>query len=109
MGYSCVKASGGGEVSTVHLPLTFHWYDETESGRKRIEYRSMETIDKKLRIVPSKWMRDIWEKRSEITHVRFSRAYTKTIMLFRVEKIDIGPCPIEGWTGDYIRIYFADL
>lgn len=83
----------------LHLVLTHHWYDETTSGRKRIEYR---------KITP-RWARLIWERRSEIAFVRFARGYTATTATYRVTQIDVGPCPIQGWDGDYYRIHFTDI
>jgi len=100
-------------MKTLHLVLTHHWFKETWEGRKRVEYRAMTTIAKtgkfKGKRVASLWMTRIWFQRETITHVRFMRGYTSTTATFRVEKIDIGPCPIEGWTGNYIRIHFTDL
>lgn len=87
-------AAGSG--ITLHLVLTHHWYDQTESGEKRIEYR-----------YPSpRWMEQIWERRDHISAVRFARGYTSRTITRPVERIDIGPCPIPGWGGDYIRIHF---
>jgi hypothetical protein len=80
----------------LHLVLTAHWYDETVRGAKRIEYRD----------ITEHWLKRIWERRDKITHVRFSRGYTKTAQTFRVRKIDLGRCPIPGWDGAYYRIHF---
>lgn len=88
--------SGCERCLVLHLVLTYHWYDETESGRKRIEYRKMS----------DRWRRLIWDRRHEITHVRFARGYTSTMQTFEVEKIDVGSCPIEGWNDEYFRIHF---
>jgi hypothetical protein len=89
---------------TLKLFLTHHWFDETRAGRKRVEYRSMTEENGK----PSRWYGQLWVKRHQITHVRFSRGYTPTTLLFKVVKIDIGPCPIPGWEGDYYRIHFTE-
>lgn len=83
----------------LHLVLTHHWYDETAAGHKRIEYRCMKP----------RWMRLIYERRDMIKRVRFSRGYTRTTQTFAVDKIDLGPCPIPGWSGQYFRIHFSDL
>ena len=83
----------------LHLVLTHHWYDETAAGRKRIEYRRMTTH----------WMILIYERRDTIKRVQFSRGYTRTTQTFAVDKIDLGPCPIPGWDGQYFRIHFSDL
>lgn len=85
---------------TLHLVLTHHWFDESTNpvDPKRTEYREMS----------ARWMRLIYERREQITHVRFARGYTKTTQTFSVTLIDIGPCPIAGWTGDFIRIHFTE-
>jgi hypothetical protein len=82
---------------TLYLVLTHQWFDVTESRSKRIEYRAM----------TDRWRRLIWDRREQITHVRFSRGYTSRTLTFAVEKIDVGTCPIEGWGGDYYRIHFT--
>ena len=94
MDYAAV--SGCVRCLVLHLVLTYHWYDETESGRKSVEYRAM----------TDRWRRQIWDRRDEITHVRFARGYTSTMQTFEVEKIDVGSCPIEGWDDEYYRIHF---
>jgi len=86
-------------MSTLHLVLTHHWFDETNEGRKRIEYRKM----------TPHWMRLIYERRDEINRVRFARGYTDRTITYRVTKIDIGLCPIKGWDGDYFRIHFENI
>jgi hypothetical protein len=80
----------------LHLVLTGHWYDEAARGAKTIEYR----------YITQHWLNRIWARRELITHVRFSRGFTKTTQTFRVAKIDIGRCPIPGWDGEYYRIHF---
>lgn len=81
----------------LHLFLTFHWFDETESGRKRIEYR----------VRSRRWMRLIYARRDRIGWVRFARGYTKRTITYRVDHIDLGRCPIKGWRKKYIRIHFS--
>jgi hypothetical protein len=93
----------------LHLVLTNHWYDETAAGRKRVEYRSKTIVDKgTLRERPSKWIHQIWQKRHQIKTVTFSRGMTPTTQRFAVAKIDMGPCPIPGWAGEFIRIHFTE-
>lgn len=89
---------------TLNLVLRNNWYDEAKAGRKRVEYRSMTDLLGK----PSKWYGQIWLKRHQITRVRFHRGYTATTLLFNVVKIDIGPCPYAGWSGDYYRVHFTE-
>jgi hypothetical protein len=81
---------------TVTLVLTYRWFDLIASGEKRVEYR---------RIIPY-WTRRIWNRRDNIVTVRFSRGYTRYTTTHRVTKINIGPCPYDGWDGVYYRIHF---
>lgn len=85
------------ERDTLFLPLTYHWYDLTESGAKTIEYREM----------TEHWRKQIWERRAHIKTVRFARGYTSRTIDRHVDRIDIGPCPIPGWDGSYYRIHFS--
>jgi len=80
----------------LHLVLTYHWFDEIESGRKRKEYREMSPH----------WKRLIWDRRDKITHVRFARGYTSKTMTFPVEKIMKERCPYDGWDDVYYTLSF---
>jgi hypothetical protein len=82
---------------TLHLVLTHHWYDATENGDKTAEYRAM----------TPRWKHLIWDQRGDIRHVRFARGYTKRTITRTVQRIDIGPCPIPGWDGQFYRIHFS--
>ena len=84
------------DTVTIHLVLTRHWYDKIAAGPKRVEYRKMS----------DHWKRLIWDRRESVSRVRFSRGYTKITLEFDVTKIDIGPCPYDGWDDTYYRIYF---
>ena len=87
------------EKVIVHLVLTHYWFDEMTAGRKDIEYRAMSPH----------WTKLIWDRRGKITHARFSRAYTSTMILRPVTRIDIGPCPYEGWDADYYRLHLGPI
>ena len=89
-------------MKTLHLVLNFAWYDETESGRKRIEYRSKIHKDGTY----TKWRKQIWGQRDKLTHVRFQRGYTSTNETYEIVKIDEGECPLSGWDYRYYRIHF---
>lgn len=84
---------------TLVLTLKYHWFDLTLSGSKTVEYRAM----------TSNWKRRIWERRHDLKEVCFYRGYTSQNVTKRITLIDIGPCPIEGWEGDFYRIHFAPL
>ena len=85
-------------MKILHLVLTHHWYNEVTSGHKYIEYRQQSPHWKKL----------IWDKKEELTHVRFAKGYSKEQILRKIKKIDIGTCPYEGWDEDYYRIEFEE-
>ena len=78
----------------VHLVLTYHWFDEMVNLRKHVEYRAM----------TPHWKRLIWDRRNEIAAARFSRGYTAETIVRPVIGIDVGPCPYNGWDGDYYRL-----
>ncbi len=86
----------------INLVLTNHWYDETAAGRKRVEYRVMTGGGGG----PSQYLGQLWHQRHTLKRVRFSRGYTPTTQTFDIVKIDVGPCPIPGWSGEYYRIHF---
>jgi len=81
----------------LHLVLKHYWFHATVYGDKRIEYREM----------TDHWKKRIWDRKEEITTVRFSRGYTSEVVEYAVDLIDVGPCPIEGWDGYYYRIHFS--
>ncbi len=81
---------------TLTLVLATKWFDLTESGEKRTEYREMKEC----------WRKQLWDARDRITHVRFLRGYTSRAITFEVKSIDVGPCPIPGWSGTYYRIHW---
>lgn len=80
---------------TLHLVLRHHWFDLTEHGEKTVEYRAK----------TPRWLRLIYDRRDRINRVKFSRGYSPHTITRRVILIDIGPCPIPGWEGEYIRIH----
>ena len=78
----------------VHLVLTYHWFDDMIALRKPVEYR----------VMSPHWKRLIWDRRNEIAAARFSRGYTAETILRPIIGIDVGPCPYNGWDGDYYRL-----
>jgi len=87
------------ELITLHLVLTYHWYDEMKAGRKDIEYR----------LVSRHWHRLIWLRREQIFMVRFSRGYTSETMSRAVLRIDRGRCPLDDWNGEYYRLHMPPI
>lgn len=79
---------------SLFLVLTYEWFDLMLAGKKDIEYREATAF----------WRRRIWERREELTHVTFARGYTQTRITRTILSIDIGTCPIEGWSGRHYRI-----
>ena len=83
---------------TLHLVLSFKWFDKTFSGHKWVEYRE----------VKPHWNRLIWNRREELTHVRFARGYSSQALTLPLLHIDVGPCPIQGWDGDFYRLHLGN-
>lgn len=92
------RRSETGEACVIDLVLTHGWYDKVEAGEKRVEYRTPTPF----------WLKRIWARRHEITHLRVRRGYTSRSLTFPVSAIDNGPCPYSGWVGQFIRIHFTD-
>lgn len=66
-------------LSVLNLVLTYHWFDEIESGRKTHEYRRC-----------SPYWNNVMEKRREnIDSVVFHRGYTAYIIKKEVKSITI--------------------
>lgn len=103
----------------LHLPLRRKWYEMIESGEKKEEYREIKPYWIKRIMKCRKWcgcatveftsgrisstpdLLRCRQKRCEnilnfcaisggFTHVRFSRGYTNTTMMFKIESITIG-------------------
>ena len=87
------------EAVVLHLVLTHRWFDMMACRAKDVEYRAM----------TEHWTRLIWDRRDRITHARFARGYTSQTILRPVRCIDIGPCPYDGWDGDYYRIHMPPV
>lgn len=84
-------------IGALHLMLHGKWFDATQHGDKRVEYRQ----------IKPRWTKQIWEKRNTLTALVLHRGYTSNVIRATITKIDIGPCPYPGWEGDYYRIHFA--
>lgn len=111
--------------------LKREWYDEIASGEKTVEYRSLVGKNGKR----SKWcaifgmdpdrfyhdgegfMADGSVKASCIAPINWvavfrvgypsnSKPRKYPDIVRRITKIDIGPCPYNGWDCDYFRIHF---
>ncbi len=101
-------------MKILDLPLKAKWYDMTESGVKKEEYRNINPYWC-CRLVAGNYSRSYWEllqhditkaepitkhkfsdelrlfyKMADYTHVRFRYGYTKRTMLFELKEITIG-------------------
>lgn len=84
-------------VRTVHFILKSVWFEQIKNGTKNVEYRA----------VTPRWTA-ILSKKPNVAI--FSRGYTNRGRVVRViEKIDVGPCPIPHWSGDYYRIHLRQI
>ena len=64
---------------TINAVLTYHWYGEIESGRKRVEYRD----------ITDYWTARLWADgmAERVKAIRFSRGYTNTRKTWEVTRI----------------------
>lgn len=85
------KTPCGAVPPSLFLTLTHEWFDKMLLGQKDIEYREATAF----------WRKRIWLRKNEITHVTFSRGYTKTRMTRQVLSIDLGTCPYPDFNAPY--------
>lgn len=99
--------------------LKKEWYDRIASGEKTVEYRRIcDHWMKRLGFVRTFAVQSDWTEREIEPHqvnkhaemfavfrLGYSRKYPDIER--RVTKIDVGPCPYEGWDGEYFRIFFS--
>ena len=111
--------------------LKREWYDKIASGEKTIEYRSLvdkngnqskwcnifgmdpdrfcrtpsefdeNEIVKPVAIAPNDWLAVF-----RVGYPSNSKPRKWPDIVRRIVKIDIGPCPYDGWDGEYFRIHF---
>jgi hypothetical protein len=93
-----MSSANAANALVVHFVLKRHWHAEMLAGRKDIEYRA----------VTPYWTARLM--RRPIRWARFSRGYNAHGAFIRpVIKIDIGPCPYPGWTGDFYRVHLGPI
>ena len=101
------------------LNLTAHWWNDIHAGVKTVEYRRLCPYWHR-RICNAVFGRTFHEppvpmadfRKGVTPHyltVTFRRGYSRNWpdLTRTVTRIDIGPCPYDGWRGDYFRIYFT--
>jgi len=81
------------------LSLKRKWFAKIWNGEKTIEYRRVTPKYRKL----ATW---IGEARGVFMMFYIGMMKTGPRMLVQVSKIDVGPCPLEGFDGEYYRIHF---
>lgn len=81
--------------------FTFHlkreWFDLIWSGDKTVEYREIKPHWTKMTAALGQSFRATFVA----GYVRGGRRVEADVF-----KVDIGPCPYEGWSGDYYRFHF---
>lgn len=95
--------------------LKYRWYAEIANGMKAVEYREVKPYwTKRLKNLVG----DVPTKGHDVNPVNilavFRNGYGKPSaygsatpdIVRRVMWIDVGPCPYNGWDGDYYRINF---
>ena len=98
--------------------LKREWYDKIASGEKTVEYRLAapywgKRLCYKLSVFCG-WFNPYAPKTSPqcfrpedwfaVFRLGYSRKHHDIVR--RIVKIDIGPCPYDGWDGEYFRIHF---
>lgn len=90
-----------GEMIMSDYSLSFKrkWFAKIWNGEKSVEYRSVTPKYKKL----AEW---IGNARGVFMMFYIGMMRTGPRLLVQVTAIDIGPCPLEGFDGEYYRISF---
>lgn len=94
------------------LNLKKEWYDKIASGEKTVEYRKLSEywVGRLCEPQPRHGFWACGRPLRDFDVVEFRRGYTKADAIVRkFIKIDVGPCPYEGWNGNYFRIYFEGV
>ena len=76
------------------LSLKRKWFAKIWNGEKSVEYRAVTPKYKRL----ATW---IGEARGVFMMFYIGMMKTGPRMLVQVSKIDVGPCPLEGFDGEY--------
>lgn len=92
--------------------LKREWYDKIASGEKTVEYRKISLHWRRrlginplsLKLGPVKMVG--FEAVFRVGYPSNSKPRKWPDIVRRITKIDIGPCPYEGWDGEYFRIHF---
>ena len=77
-----------GDQFTVAASLAYRWYDEIESGKKKIEYRDM-TDYWETHLFKTVTDENGEEGDVPAVRIKFSRGYTKTNMTWTITRIDL--------------------
>ena len=92
--------------------LKREWYDMIASGKKIVEYRKVNAF----------WMKRLVDgtigpdgvlrgsiKRFDTAVFRLGYSRKHPDIERNIVNIDIGPCPYDGWSGEYFRIHFEGV
>jgi len=96
--------------------LRREWFEKIATGEKAIEYRRIcEHWARKLGAI---WPIGSCEKEilrkglsfEEPVDAVFRLGYKSgNDIVRRITKVDIGPCPYDGWDGEWFRVHFEDV
>ena len=104
---------------TLDCVLTRHWFNEIKCGKKHVEYREIGQFWRSrifagqtpnsvsIAVEEKKTAARRWGEELKKQFIRFRRNYTTTCIYGRIDSVDVGPCPYDGWTGDFYRIRFT--
>lgn len=82
------------------LNMKREWFAKIWNNEKTIEYREVKPY----------WTRRIGEwggRKIKFVEMRLGYRKEVPVMLLQVWYTDIGPCPYDGWDGDYYRLHFV--
>ena len=83
------------------LNMKREWLAKVWNGEKLVEYREKKPYwDKRL----ANWVGDRCGR--FVLMVWGYRKKTPAVLL-QVNRVDIGPCPYNGWVGEYYRLHFG--
>ena len=91
------------------LNLKREWYDKIARGEKTVEYRRIcdYWIGRLCKAAPRGAFYANGRPIRMFDVVEFRLGYKREGAIVRkITNIDIGPCPYEGWNGEYFRIHF---
>lgn len=99
-------------MNKIVLNLKREWYDKIASGEKVVEYRKVNDYWMKRLVDGAIGPDGVFHgstKRFDVVVFRLGYSRKHPDIERKIVNIDIGPCPYEGWDGQYFRIHFEGV